>query len=157
MPKLRAVNPGTLGAWLFKCSPDTWDLAGFLADGEREIHNWSVRESYRLDLFEPGQRAYFWASEGHEGIEPGILGEGVVTGRFHDGTGNEYWVAEDEADEVRSFAEMKLRLLGTCLPRSAFVVDPVLSQAEIVRQPFFSNPSFLTIEQHGALEGLLGR
>jgi hypothetical protein len=155
MPKKRAVTLANLGASLFKCAPDTWDLARFLADGEREIDNWSVRESYRLDLFAPEQRPFFRASEGHDGVEAGIVGDGAVTGRFFDGTGGEYGIDDREAAQQRTVAELELTLLGTRLPRDVFLADPVLRGADVFRQPFSSNPSFLTMRELEVVDRLL--
>lgn len=153
----QAIKPANLGAWVFKCAPAVWSLSDFVADGNRYIESWSVRESYRLDLFEPGQRAILWATAGHPGFESGVVGHGTVTGEFFNGTGSEYWVDRKRAKELRAFAEMDMELLERCVTREEFKTDPVLAGAEIIRQPQMSNPSYLDVKQIAALDRLLGR
>ncbi len=42
---------------------------------------------------------------------------------------------------------LELTALAPPVLRAAFVADPVLAAAEVVRMPAGSNPSFLTVDQ----------
>lgn len=57
--------------------------------------------------------------------------------------------------QIREFAGMDLELLERGVTRQEFLPDPVFSQAEIIRQPQMSNPSYLDLEQIAALDRLL--
>ena len=101
-----------------------------------------VRPSYRLGLMAPGQPCLLWRS-GRD--SPGVHALGVLTGEPRDG-------------------EVPIRLtpLADPVPRAELVADPVFAEAEVIRMPAGSNPSWLTAAQYAVVlartgPGRLGR
>ncbi|MFR9777792.1 protein NO VEIN domain-containing protein [Micromonospora sp. MS34] len=150
------VTTANLGAWLVKCNPDVWDLAGFLADGGETITSWSVVPTYRAELIRAGQKVLFWVT-GRDGghLEPGLWGAGVALGPVYDDEGDDdsgYWLDEDQLQRTHHFAPMDVRLLPYPVPRSVLKSDRRLTDMEIFRQPQMGNPLFVTKEQLAAIE-----
>jgi hypothetical protein len=94
-----------------------------------------VRASYRLDLMADGQPCLLWLS-GRTG--PGVHALGTVTGPVAP-TGN------GPAVPVR------LVLLPDPVPRSDLLADPRMRDAEVLRMPAGSNPSWLSAGQFAAV------
>jgi hypothetical protein len=153
----RSIDRGRLGAWLLKCNPALWDIAGLLASGERRLTSWAVHPSYRTALVRAGDPVLFWVSgPGREGLARGIwgLGRAVAEAEPWVETGQGRWVAASAAHAVRERVEIDVGLLETP------VTDAELRAAgvdglEVQRQPFMGNPSFVTREQLAAIEPLL--
>jgi hypothetical protein len=94
-----------------------------------------VRASYRLDLMADGQPCLLWLS-GRTG--PGVHAVGTVTGPVA-ATGN------GPAVPVR------LVLLPEPVLRSDLMADPRMRDAEVLRMPAGSNPSWLSAGQFAAV------
>jgi hypothetical protein len=90
-----------------------------------------VRPSYRLGLMAPGQPCLLWRS-GRD--SPGVHALGVLTGEPWDG-------------EV----PVRLTPLAEPVPRAELVADPVFREAEVIRMPAGSNPSWLTAAQYAVV------
>jgi hypothetical protein len=90
-----------------------------------------VRPSYRLGLMAAGQPCLLWRSGRHD---PGVHALGVLTGEPQDG-------------EV----PVRFTPLAEPVPRAELVDDPVFREAEVIRMPAGSNPSWLTAEQYAAV------
>ena len=94
-----------------------------------------VRRSYRLDLMAAGQACLLWLS-GRD--RPGVHALGELTGRAEpDGAG---WAVP-----------VTFTLLAEPVARAELVVDPVAREAEVIRMPAGSNPSWLSAEQFAAV------
>jgi hypothetical protein len=94
-----------------------------------------LRRSYRLELMAAGQPCLLWVS-GRD--RPGVHGLGVLTGGAEpqDGT----WAVA-----------LRLTLLTQPVLRTVLLHDPVASQAEVLRMPAGSNPSWLSPTQFAAV------
>jgi hypothetical protein len=99
-----------------------------------------VRRSYRLELMAPGQACLLWVS-GRQ--RPGVHALGELTS----GT-----VEEAGAPAVG----VRLTRLPQPVDRAELLADPVVRDAEVLRMPAGSNPSWLSPAQYAALLGHLG-
>jgi hypothetical protein len=105
-----------------------------------------VRRSYRLDLMAAGQPCLLWLS-GRD--RPGVHALGTVAGP----------VEEDEAGG--SVVPVRFTLLLEPVLRAELLGDPRMRDAEVLRMPAGSNPSWLSAQQFAAVlertpEPLLG-
>ena len=94
-----------------------------------------VRRSYRLELMSAGQPCLLWLS-GRD--RPGVHGLGVLTGG-----------AEPDGDSWA--VPLRLTLLAEPVPRADLLIDPVARDAEVLRMPAGSNPSWLSPAQFAAV------
>ena len=95
-----------------------------------------VRPSYRLGLMAPGQPCLLWRS-GRE--SPGVHALGVLTGAVREGEGG------------GPVVPVRLTPLDEPVPRAELVADPVFREAEVIRMPAGSNPSWLTAAQYAVV------
>ncbi len=152
----RTVERSRLGAWLLKCNPALWDLRGLLDSGEGRLTSWAVQPGYRARLVVPGDRIVFWVSgDGRDGLSRGIWGLGHATAEV------EPWVETSPGrwhgsahHGVRARVEVDIALLDepvTDRQLRAVGIDGL----EVQRQPFMSNPSFVSRTELAALRPVL--
>jgi hypothetical protein len=111
------------------------DLAPGWSPDERRSLTRCVRRSYRLELMAAGQPCLLWLS-GRD--RPGVHALGVLTGGVQpDGDG---WTVP-----------LNLTLLPDPIPRAELLADPVAREAEVLRMPAGSNPSWLSAAQFTAV------
>ena len=140
-PVLHRARPMTrlsvddVACWLVKTSLPPGQLAAGWAPGEEVRLDRCLRRSYRLDLMAPGQPCVLWLS-GRD--EPGVHAVGTVAGPVAHGPGG-------------PAVPLLLRLLDDPLPRPELVADPAFCDAEVLRMPAGSNPSWLTAGQFSAV------
>jgi hypothetical protein len=94
-----------------------------------------VRPSYRLGLMAPGQPCLLWRS-GRD--SPGVHALGVLTGP----------VREEDGGPV---VAVRLTPLAEPVPRAELLADPVFCEAEVIRMPAGSNPSWLSAGQYAVV------
>jgi hypothetical protein len=95
-----------------------------------------VRASYRLGLMTPGQPCLLWLSGSDE---PGVHALGVLADSPHtDGEG-------------QHAVTVRMTLLDDPVPRAELLADPVARQAEVLRMPAGSNPSWMSAGQFSAV------
>jgi hypothetical protein len=94
-----------------------------------------VRRSYRLDLVHPGQPCLLWVSGR---TAPGVQALGQVTGEA---------VERDGGPVV----PVRLTRLPFPVARADLLADPAACDAEVLRMPAGSNPSWLSPEQYAAV------
>ena len=94
-----------------------------------------VRPTYRLGLVRPGDPCVLWRS-GRD--RPGIAATGVVA-------------AEPAEAEGGPVVAVLLTLLVDPVPRAELLADPRFRDAEVLRMPAGSNPSWLSAVQHTAV------
>jgi hypothetical protein len=99
-----------------------------------------VRPSYRLGLMRPGQPCLLWLSGR---TNPGVHAYGLLAGPAENGPGG---------PEV----SVRLTLLDTPVARADLLADPDARDAEVLRMPAGSNPSWLTARQHTAVLARIG-
>jgi hypothetical protein len=106
-----------------------------------------VRSSYRLELMAAGQPCLLWLSGR---AAPGVHALGALTGP----------VGRD--DDGGPVVPVRLELLAEPVPRAELLADPRMRDAEVLRMPAGSNPSWLSAEQFAAVldradDAVLGR
>jgi hypothetical protein len=94
-----------------------------------------VRRSYRLDLMAAGQPCLLWLSGR---ARAGVHALGELTGGA-------------ENLPQGPVVPLRLRLLAEPIPRADLVADPRMRNAEVLRMPAGSNPSWLSAEQFAAV------
>jgi hypothetical protein len=73
-----------------------------------------------------------------------------------DDAGVDYWLDLEARARARFFVMVDLPLLEVPVARERVAEDPALADMELLRQPQMSNPSWLTKDEWGALQQLLG-
>jgi hypothetical protein len=136
---VRRLTAADVACWVVKSSRPPAELVpGWPAGAARELVR-CVRRSYRLELMGPGQPCLLWVS-GRD--RPGVHALGELTGPVDESAGG---------PEV----PVRLRLLPDPLPRAELLADPVGRDAEVLRMPAGSNPSWLSAGQYAAVLALL--
>ncbi len=137
MARLAAAD---IACWVFKSAVPTAQLDAGWRPGTARSMTRCVRPSYRLDLMAPGQPCLLWVSGRSE---PGVHALGSLTG------------APREADGG-PIVPVEFTLLPDPLPRAALLLDPVARDAEVLRMPAGSNPSWLSAAQFAVVLDRIG-
>lgn len=158
----------TLGAWVLKCNPAVWDLAEFLAAGERVIYDWTVQENRRSEMIRHEQRVLLWVTGAADGSLPrGFWGSGWTTGPVaaiaEVGADDEptdvdvvdYWLDLDVRDRMRFVAPLELTVWDTPLAEAQVVEVLGPERLEVIRARQMSNPSWISATDLALLEPLL--
>ena len=124
-----------IACWVFKSAVLPAQLAPDWRPGAGRAMTRCVRPSYRLDLMASGQPCLLWVSGR---LDPGVHALGSLTAAPEDG---------DHGPVV----PVELTLLPEPLPRAALLTDPVVREAEVLRMPAGSNPSWLSADQYAAV------
>jgi hypothetical protein len=132
VPRLTA---GDVACWVLKSTRPPEAIAPGWTAPERQHLDRCVRRSYRLDLMRPGRPCLLWLSGPDR---PGVHALGEIT----DGV-------EERGDGP--VVHVGLALLAQPIPRSVLLADPRMLNAEVLRMPAGSNPSWLSAEQFAAV------
>ena len=135
------LTAADVACWVFKSSVPARELADGWRPGSSRAMTRCVRPSYRLELMASGQPCLLWVSGR---IDPGVYALGTLTGAPH------------EADDG-PVVPVRLTLLPSPLPRAALLADPVARDAEVLRIPAGSNPSWLSAPQFAVVLDRIGR
>ena len=129
------LEPSDVAGWLLKSHRAPAEIdPGWVPGEERELSR-CVRHSYRLELVSPGQPVLLWVSGR---AAPGVHALGEVTG-------------EAEERDGGPVVAVRLTRLPAPVPRAALLADPAARDAEVLRMPAGSNPSWLSPEQYAAV------
>jgi hypothetical protein len=132
VPRLTAAD---VACWVLKSTrPPALLEPGWRPGTARTLHR-CVRPSYRLDLMTPGSPVLLWVS-GRD--RPGVHALGVLTGP-----------AQPTGDGPA--VEVRLTALADPVPRAELLADPAARDAEVLRMPAGSNPSWLSAAQYAAV------
>jgi hypothetical protein len=133
------LGPGDVACWVLKSTrpPEVID-PGWQVGAARELTR-CVRRSYRLELVRPGQPCLLWVSGRGD---PGVHALGEVTG-------------EAEERDGGPVVAVRLTRLPSPVPRTDLLADPAAHDAEVLRMPAGSNPSWLSGAQYAAVLGHL--
>ena len=129
------LTPDDVACWVVKTSrPPAELLPGWRPGTEGRLTR-CLRRSYRLGLMAAGQPCLLWLS-GRD--RPGVHAVGTLAGPpARDGDG--------------PVVPVRLTLLSEPVARADLVADPVARQAEVLRMPAGSNPSWLSAGQFAAV------
>jgi hypothetical protein len=127
-----------VACWVVKSRLPPEVLAPGWSPGATRALTRCLRPSYRLGLMRPGQACLLWVS-GRD--RPGVHAVGHVTGEVAAGGGG---------PEV----PVAFTLLTEPVPRAALLADPAAREAEVLRMPAGSNPSWLSAGQYAAVLAL---
>jgi len=139
------LTPADVACWVLKTSrPPTEIAPGWAPGTERELTR-CLRPSYRLGLMATGQPVLLWLS-GRD--RPGVHALGTLT-------------APADRDDDGPVAHVRLSLLAEPIDRAELLADPAVRDAEVLRMPAGSNPSWLSAGQYAAVlartgDGVLG-
>ncbi|SDP59346.1 hypothetical protein SAMN05660199_04326 [Klenkia soli] len=127
-----------VGCWVLKSArlPDL--VAPGWAPGTAVDLTRCVRPSYRLGLISVGDPVLLWCSGR---ADPGVHATGTVTGAV-------------EASDDGPVVVVRWVRREPPLPRGALLADPVARDAEVLRMPAGSNPSWLSPAQWRAVRDL---
>ncbi len=173
------VTAEVLGAWVIKCNPAMTDFGSILQSG-RGISAWCVADNYRSALMDAGQPVVLWVSGGRGGeFARGIWGIGRVRapamlqmtpvlqmtpgsqmtavsqmtpGSQMTPPGSEPAVRSRHAKLV---AQLDIPVRKSPIAVCEIAAVPALSGIEVIRQPYMSNPSWLSKDEFAALDVLL--
>ncbi|SCX51048.1 hypothetical protein SAMN03159343_2539 [Klenkia marina] len=95
-----------------------------------------VRRTYRVDLVTPGDPVLLWCSGR---VAPGVHAVGTVV----------------DTDPGGADVVVRWTRLADPVPRGALLSDPVARDAEVLRMPAGSNPSWLSPAQWAAVQALI--
>lgn len=132
MARLAAAD---IACWVFKSAVPTARLVPGWRPGTARTLTRCLRPSYRLDLMAPGMPCLLWISGRPD---PGVHAVGSLTG------------LPRHAD-AGPVVPVELTLLPDPLPRAALLGDPLTRDAEVLRMPAGSNPSWLSAVQFTAV------
>jgi hypothetical protein len=120
--------PEDVACWVIKSSRAPGSVApGWLPGTVRELDR-CVRRSYRLDLMRPGQPCLLWVS-GRQ--QPGVHALGELSGPAAPGDGG-------------PVVAVRFTRLAEPVDRAELLADPAVRDAEVLRMPAGSNPSYLS-------------
>jgi hypothetical protein len=129
------LTAADVACWVIKSSRLPGEVApDWVPGGTREFGR-CVRRSYRLELMAPGQPCLLWVS-GRD--RPGVHALGTLAGDVRETAGG---------PEV----PVRLTLLATPVPRAELLARPAGRDAEVLRMPAGSNPSWLSPLQYAAV------
>jgi hypothetical protein len=124
-----------IACWLLKTSQPPDEFAPSWAPGTVRRLTRCVRRSYRLGLMVPGQPCVLWVSGRRR---PGVHAVGTLAAP----------VTEDDSGPV---VPVSLTLLAEPVPRAELLLDRAALDAEVLRMPAGSNPSWLSDRQYAAV------
>ena len=137
MARLAAAD---IACWVLKTAVPTGQLAPGWRPGTARSMTRCVRPSYRLDLMAPGQPCLLWVSGR---MDPGVHALGSLA------------AGPQEADGS-PVVPVDLTLLADPVPRAVLLADPATRDAEVLRMPAGSNPSWLSAVQFDAILDRIG-
>jgi hypothetical protein len=129
------LSAADVGCWVLKSTSPPADVVPGWQPGTAQTLTRCVRRSYRLDLMVAGQPCLLWLSGR---TAPGVHALGELTGGAEPG---------DDGWAVR----LRLTLLPEPVARAELLIDPVAREAEVLRMPAGSNPSWLSPAQFAAV------
>ena len=129
------LEPGDVACWVLKSTRAPAAVVTGWRPGAAVELDRCVRRSYRLDLMAAGQPCLLWVS-GRD--RPGVHALGELTGGPVDAEGG-------------PVVGVRLTRLAEPVDRSELLADPVAREAEVLRMPAGSNPSWLSAAQYAAV------
>jgi hypothetical protein len=129
------LTAGDVACWVLKSTRPAEELVPGWSPGTTRELNRCLRASYRLDLMAPGRPCLLWLSGR---ARPGIHALGALAG-------------PPEVGPDGPAIAVRLTLLATPVPRAELLGDREACDAEVLRMPAGSNPSWLSARQYAAV------
>lgn len=129
------LEPGDVACWVLKSTRPPERIEPGWRVGAAHALTRCVRRSYRLDLLRAGQPCLLWVSGR---TAPGVHALGEVTG-------------EAEERDGGPVVPVRLTRLPVPVARAELLADPAARDAEVLRMPAGSNPSWLSPQQYAAV------
>ncbi|TFV75524.1 hypothetical protein E4P39_10840 [Blastococcus sp. CT_GayMR19] len=150
MARLAAAD---IACWVFKSAVPPAQLAPGWRPGTTRTMTRCVRPSYRLELMAAGQPCLLWLSGR---TDPGVHAVGLLTAGPQDADGESASSASAATSGTGGpVVPVRLTLLAEPLAREALLADPRARDAEVLRMPAGSNPSWLSPAQFAVvLDGI---
>lgn len=150
MPRLTSAD---VGCWLIKSRTPAAEIGGGWAPGATKELTRCLRRSYRVELIQPGQPCVLWVSGP---VAPGVQAIGAITSEASAVSAViETAPAQVSEDRAEVQVSVLLRRLNDPVSRAAWLADHVLADAEVLRMPAGSNPSYLSPTLFAALQDYL--
>jgi hypothetical protein len=130
-----------VGCWVLKTSRPPAQIDPSWAPGQDRTLDRCLHPTYRLDLVAPGQPVLLWVSGR---VRAGVHALGEVAGPVDHGPDG-------------PVVAVRLRLLAEPVPRADLLADPASRDAEVLRVPAGSNPSWLSPAQRDVVLAALRR
>jgi hypothetical protein len=124
-----------VACWVLKTVSPPARIAPHWHPGSARELTRCVRPSYRLELMAAGQPCLLWLS-GRD--RPGVHALGELTGA-------------PEATAAGPVVPVRFTLLAEPVERTELLADPDTRDAEVLRMPAGSNPSWLSLRQFAAV------
>ena len=140
MVRVGRLSGTDVGCWLLKSTRPPAEIDRGWAPGTERVLSRCVRRSYRLALMSPGAPVLLWVSGR---VAPGVHAVGSV-------------LAVPRESDDGPVVDVALTRLADALPRAVLLADPLAREAEVLRMPAGSNPSWLSPEQYAAVLSDLG-
>jgi hypothetical protein len=132
---VRRLTRDDVACWVIKTSrPPGEVVSGWDPRTEQELTR-CLQASYRLDLMEAGQPCLLWLSGRHGA---GVHALGVLAG-------------SPAPDGGGAVVPVRFTLLAEPVDRTELMADPAARDAEVLRMPAGSNPSWLSRRQFDAV------
>jgi hypothetical protein len=132
---VRRLTRDDVACWVVKTSRPPSDLVPGWRPGTEQQLPRCLRPSYRLDLMAAGQPCVLWLS-GRD--RPGVHALGELSG-------------PPKRDSSGPVVSVRLTLLAEPVDRAELLADPGACDAEVLRMPAGSNPSWLSRPQYDAV------
>jgi len=132
------LTAADVACWVLKSTGSPAALVAGWPPGTARTLSRCLRRSYRLELMTAGQPCLLWLS-GRD--RPGVHALGTLDGPV-------------EQDDSGPVVRVRLTLLPEPVLRAELLGDPRMRNAEVLRMPAGSNPSWLS---HPQFEALLDR
>lgn len=139
MPRLTSAD---VACWLIKSRTPASEIGGGWAAGTTKELTRCLRRSYRVELMRPGQLCLLWVSGR---VQPGVQALGRVVSEATPAP-----LSEENLPQMQ--VTVLLRRLTEPVPRAAWLADHLLTQAEVIKMPAGSNPSYVSPETFDALQ-----
>ena len=140
-----------IGGWLLKANPHVFDVVGNF-DEEGVILYWTLNQTYRVDLLQPGQPVFLWIGLGDDDEGSGLLGVGTVRTEAHAMKADlEAWADQSAAEKVRVGCGFWIERLTSPVPRAEFTAHPLLASTELIKSRQMGNPIALTPDEVDAI------
>lgn len=144
-----------IAGWIFKANREVYDVEAAI-EVEGMVTNWSLNQTYRIDLLAPGQRCFLYVGGSSDDgrSERMIIGVGEVVGEAYTARASNdgHWSSDEVAGSHHQFVDVRILPLRSPIQRADLRGHPVLGGCELIRSPQQGNPMVLRPDELAALD-----